>query len=475
MIIVFYASLYIIGLIFALHFSKNVPVWFLVTTSFLWGKLIWIFCSLILLVFGFTYSLPTITLLLSILVIIGVANLIQKKLYPVETNQYLIMVLGFLGVLILSYVLTQKSYVFASTDSFNLILVGRVLGQSGFQDWSIYKFTAVGLLTPVFLMSSTLFPGDFISGYQTILAVSLFVMFSVSIFIELLNHTNWVTAVFGTLALNLSVLTITFIEHAFYIHTNLTAAVFMYTAIYSFWNHLRNGSSEWLYLGCLALLAFSFTRIEGPLYAIPVIAILISIKQFKRKQLIPVISGYTLPVIAWYGYLLFSIDQYRLLTPQNILIIISLTIGLILFSIVSTVFPKPDFYPRAILGVLFLGLILTFILKPDHMVISSLNVFRNLSEINNWGISWLLSALFLPLFLKLNTQTRENQWVAFCIISYFIIVFALGFPRVPYRLGRTDSANRLLLSLQPVFFFYIAANSGRIKAYLALNDQTAEE
>ena len=55
-----------------------------------------------------------------------------------------------------------------------------------------------------------------------------------------------------------------------------------------------------------------------------------------------------------------------------------------------------------------------------------------------------------------------------CVIGYLIMVLAFAFFRVPYRMGRTDSATRLIFQIQPLIFFYIAANSNRIKEWLIL-------
>jgi hypothetical protein len=63
------------------------------------------------------------------------------------------------------------------------------------------------------------------------------------------------------------------------------------------------------------------------------------------------------------------------------------------------------------------------------------------------------------------------------IIGYFLIVILFVFFRVPYRLGKTDSATRLIFQIQPMVFYYIAANSNRIKQWVGIGSesQTADK
>lgn len=459
---IFYLSIYLVGLSFALHFSKNIPTWILVTTSFLWGKLIWILCSLFLLFLRIEYTAKNMILVFSLFFVVTTILLVYRKITSFSVQHILLMLLGLIVTGLLGYAFTQQSYVFATADSFGLILLGRVLGRSGLQEWSLNRFTARGFLSPVFLMASNLLPGDFISGHQTILALCMLIAMSVSVYLELRNHFKVVIALALTIAMSSTFLTIIFIEHAVYIHTNLTAAILLFTALTFFWNFLKKGSNDWLILGVIALLGFSFTRIEGPLFAIFMLALFIQSDRLSYRQSIGVALSFSLPVAAWYTYLLLTTSQQRLLTPTNTLIIIASAVGLILFAAGRKWFNRLAGLPQYIFGVLILGLVATFLLKPNHMFSSSLHIIQNLIHWSSWGISWIVIAFFFPAIIQLGKMKEEDRWLGLCIYGYVVLVVMMAFVRIPYRIGRTDSANRLLLQIQPLILFFIATQGRRI-------------
>jgi len=462
----FYILLYIVGLICVLPLSRKIPLWILASTGFLWGKLIWIFCSAITLFLGMTFNITNMLILLAIVVIGAVWLNISYKTWKLTPTQYLSIILGVGAFTISSYLLTKQYYLYATSDSFSIILMSQILSESGLQLWTLNQFTEWGLIAPVFQMASSLLGEGYISGYQTLLAGSLLIVFSISIYQAFSRHFKPSLSYLFTGLSVLIITTIIFVEHAVYIHTNLTAAVYLYVALFAYWNFLQDDKPEWIILGTAAMIGVGFSRIEGPLYVILFLALAITSKQLKYKHALWIVLPYTILSIIWNTYLLFSVDQTGLLSQTNIIIIILSLLGLAAFGILSKWLPKITSFQFLILGLLTVGTVAAFLLKPDHMSLSLIHVIQNLVSRNAWGFTWFLILLLLPLTLDFNKDSPENRFLIFSITCYLILVVLFAFPREPYRLGKTDSANRMLLQIQPIIFLYISINSYKIKKWL---------
>lgn len=169
----FYISLHVIGIFIALPLSKKIPVWFLACTGFIWGLVAWIICSVVTLMLGLTFSWLNMALLMTPLVIAAVVINISRKTLFLSPKQWGTILVSVGVITVLAFVVTQKSYVFATADSFGYIFHGRILAENGLVSWTINYFTKLGLFSPIVQMSSLLLPGDFLSGYQSILTVIL--------------------------------------------------------------------------------------------------------------------------------------------------------------------------------------------------------------------------------------------------------------------------------------------------------------
>ena len=466
---IFYLGLYCLGLLFVLPFSKKIPLWVLVCTGFLWGLLIWTFCSVLVLFLNISFNWVIMGLLIGVFFITAFWMNIQRKTYMLTGKQILTILLGLTVFSLLDFYLTQKSYIYVTADSFSIIYHGQVLGKSGLAPWAINQFTEWGLISPVIQMTSLILPGDYLTGHQTLLAASLLIFFGINIF--LIFHKQYSTLVAILLCLTIiSVLgSIIMIEHTFYLHSNLTAAVYLFVSLFAYWKFLQEQSPEWLLLASIAISAFGFSRIEGPLYMMLFQILVISIKEMDYKNRLLVILPSSIIFLFWYGFLYFSAKQPGLLDKTNILIIIA---SLILFSalaIISRWIPKIiSLLPKLTLGILIIGLGLTFLINPEHMITSTSSVYQNLINQNSWGLTWIISAAFLPLLFSQNRDQPENDLYRFGIPGYIILVLFLGFPRSPYRLGATDSANRLLLQIQPIIFLFIIMKTCTLNKWLMI-------
>lgn len=297
-----------------------------------------------LLITGAPYTLISISILLAVVTSIFIAINIHWKTFKLFTRQYILVVIIALTTFGIAYFLTETYYVYASTDSFQIILQSKILFQYGVQPYALDKFTDWGVITTVFQMASSLMDLDYLSGYQTILFLLLVGLLITSMVVELRKSFKLIPSVmFGGLSI-LVLLSIMFIEHSVYLHTNITAAVYIFMCLLSIRYFLEESALEWLILGSVSLIGVGFSRIEGPLYAVLFAALAVSIKKFSVKQVLYLLLPFSILGLAWHAYLYFSNGQSGTMDEINIVIIIMITlIGLIGYSLLSTRFKKENY------------------------------------------------------------------------------------------------------------------------------------
>ncbi len=234
MTILFYLSLYIIGLICTLPLSKKVPLWFLASTGFVWGILLWMFLSQVILFLGIPFRWLSMGLLLAPFLGAALYFNYKNKTYILKIHQWFLVIVSVIGVAGLSYLLTRFSYIYTSTDSFNYIYHGKILAKSGLVPWTIDNFTKIGAFSSIIQMNSQLLPGEYLSGYQTLLGIILALVLFIAAWELLKRDFSPVISLIISGVMILVLGSNTFLNHAFYIHNNLPAAVFLFSVLIFF-------------------------------------------------------------------------------------------------------------------------------------------------------------------------------------------------------------------------------------------------
>ena len=472
MTILFYLSLYIIGLICTLPLSKKVPLWFLASTGFVWGILLWMFLSQVILFLGIPFHWLSMGLLLAPFLGAALYFNYKNKTYILKIHQWFLVIGSVIGVAGLSFLLTRSSYIYTSTDSFNYIYHGKILAKSGLVPWTIDNFTKIGAFSSIIQMNSQLLPGEYLSGYQTLLGIILALVLFIAAWELLKRDFHPVISLIISGVMILVLASNTFLNHAFYIHNNLPAAVFLFLSLYSFWHSYNNEAVEWIILGMLAIIGFSFTRIEGPLYAIAILLLVISIKPQEYKRTLSIVLPYTIVALFWHIFLLINVTQNEQLSQTNLMLIIGALGALTILALVSKWIPSLiEILPAGILGTMFLGLILAILVEPEHMILSLTHFWQNLVNVYYWSWTWLIIAAILPFMLIKKGSHPENHLLLYSSAVYILIVLLLVLARIPYRLGQTDSSNRLMLQILPVLLFAIASNSENLKKWFFSNNK----
>jgi hypothetical protein len=260
----------------------------------------------------------------------------------------------------------------------------------------------------------------------------------------------------------------------FYIHSNLTTALFFFIAAYCGWMAIKENNNIWFVFFNLSLVGLILSRTETFIYALVIIfVLLISNKLDYRQRLfafLPVLSAQTI----WFVYVFARLlNGINVLDPQIselfngtknlnsqklqlVIIFLLAIICIILFSrskiLTIKIFPILHKY---FLAISFLLLVLLVILKPAHMG-RSIDFFgRNLFFAGEWGLSFWLISIFLIVMISNNRLPVENYLINI-FGSTTVIIIGLSFLRNPFRLGWPDSANRLMTFGIPIGFLLIA-------------------
>ncbi len=446
-------------------------MWVIMLSGFFWGKLILVLSALLLLVLGAPINQLSILILLVSMILIMVGMNVAIKSLKLSPGQYIL--LGSMGAVIFAaaYLLTDPYYVVAGADSFFIILLSKMLEQYGAHPYAVNYFTDWGVISTVFQTFSSAFNLDYLSGYQTIITGLLFgllVLSMINAFTE--SFSVPLAIVLGGLTIPI-LLSIMIIEHAFFLHTNITAAAFIFVFLLSIWHFYQESAVEWLILGSISLIGIGFSRIEGPMYAVLFASLAVSIKKTPLKQILYLILPYAILGLAWHAYLYFYIGQTGILNEINIVIIILLSLaGLIGYAVLSAAVKKADPLQYIVPAILLVGVLIAFITKPEHMAESLYSIGWNLLYLDAWGLTWVLLLLFLPLIFNFPRPDSGNRFLFFSIAGYFLLVFLFAYLRPPYRLGSSDSANRLIMQILPAILFSISANSKNIKNWFLKNN-----
>jgi len=215
-------------------------------------------------------------------------------------------------------------------------------------------------------------------------------------------------------------------------------------------------------LALLSLIAFSLVRIEAPLFAIAILLVTIFRWQsWSYGNRLKLIIPYTLFMVAWYARVYFMLPEYPdLLTKPLTIAVISVFVGLALFAAFSRLEMLRSMVKQThvfvVIGLLLLGIIAT-VLKPEHMATSSRSMVRNALVAGDWGLTWYVIAFVATELYILCRHSIERRSMFLVLMTYVLIVYNVTYFSDAYRIGASDSGNRLILQAVPLVILYLSS------------------
>ena len=427
------------------------------------GLVLWVSFFLVLILSGLPWN-SFLIFILNVLFFSAIVYLnIKKKRF---SKTVLISTLIYLaGFSLLSIVFLVANFSFLSHDSWILFTGGQHLGL--YNDLTSGFLKMGGLFSFIINSSNVLFGFDYLYAFFPLLTLSFILFFFYNLYFPFQDKEKALdSGFFLSLCLSLFLFSSYFVFfHAHYLHSNLLFAIYSFFAVFGLWKRLTSGSNTWLIISCLTLLAASFIRMEGPLFALLIIVILFSIRTISFKEKCVYLIGFCLPTIIWHLKLFFVFKDQAdnpFLNPQRVLTIALLYVFVVLIFILGQRRPLrrlQEFLPFGMLYVLSITwtvLIMTTGLKTESyiLVLKRYGILLvNATSRGGWGITWIVITVLFLIALLIKKFNHESVFLYY-IFSFFLLYNCLNVFRKGWRPEWGDSGNRMLLHVLFILAFY---------------------
>lgn len=348
-----------------------------------------------------------------------------------------------------------------SPDSSYLARYGQNIGLGNYEG-SRMVFSMWGPFVPFIHSLTNLLGQKLYWQYQPVISLHLIAIVFYTVYSIVRERTPILLSVVAAILLvSLMVLSDIFLFHVFYIHVNLISALYMYLSVVALARVQQEPGKGYASLALLSLTGFSLVRIEAPLFAMAILLVTTFRQQgWSYGNRLKLIIPYTLFMVAWYARVYFMLPEYPdLLTKPLTIAFISVFIGLALFTAFSGLELLHSMVNQThvlvVIGLLLLGII-ALVLKPEHMATSFRSMVRNALVGGDWGLTWYVIAFVATELYVLCRHSVERRWMFVVLITYVLLVYDVTYFSGAYRIGVSDSGNRLILQAVPLVMLYLS-------------------
>lgn len=449
--------LYLGGIFISSAFLRSVSMSLLAWTGFLWGSLIWTLGGVTSLILDTSFSVTWMLIWCFVWILVAVFLHIRYPRAAYDIGSIVYIAVSFIILILLSGVMQFGT---VSFDSLAQLILANELADKKISIEMLQQLGLWGVMLPVLHAPAFWFGTTVFVTIQAGFVFSILGNLSYLVFISLNPVFKWFRLLITTLTPLLLITSYFILFQAAYIHNNILASAYLLPAVVFLWIAHKNNEGSLLFPALLLFLGFGLTRTESVLFAAMFIFFAITYGQFTPKLWRQSLLPYTIVLLSWYIWLLIFIkpDTF-ILTPERILILILAIIGTGLSPIILGILDTPTQHShisKLALWFMIVVLLLLIMIEPQHMILSIFNSSSNLflTGISWWGAVWIF-CLFALILLH-NTKMIYERIFTFSIVGFFLMVWLLGFPRSPYRLGWGDSANRIFIHILPIIMFYVS-------------------
>jgi hypothetical protein len=364
---------------------------------------------------------------------------------PVSTKEAYLPALTLSAILSVQYLFYVFNYSFFTPDSFGFIDAGHWLIESQGDHTSLYgaSSTYMKVLHSIAIICGV----DYFSGLFPSITLLLIATIGITLYHYIPSpHSYWlIPAAIGLYAS----IPQTLVQMFYYNMHGLCATYIAISAMYFLKDEI-NPKPLWLALGLLAL-----TRVETPLYATILALTYISYnpKTFKEGA----IGFALLASFTPFTTIIVGNDQ----TFGTLPLILMGSLPLILVLIIYTAKEKLLKASHYLLPVALYGLLLiAFILNKSHMTISSTRLLQNFSEFGLWGYIWHLAVIITLLTSSYARKHSDKaSYLLVALICAIFVTITISYFRIPYRIGWSDSGNRIMFHYLPLLILWVSTAS----------------
>lgn len=420
-----------------------------------WG-IIWSLINIILQSVGFHHNEIGTEVSLAVYSLISCYFLFKffKKQKP-DKKVLLKFTASLMILLILSLFFESKNYSVFFGDSFALTAWSYDINALLAQGYPLMNLALANL-------TALVMPDYYFFAIHPLIALSLSLIIIDSVYQNSLSNENGISfsILLATMLFLLFVTNNTFIWQSIYVnHHSLAAAYILIFAVLSF--ELNESKKGYIFLA-MVLFMFSFTRIEGFIYAILAVMVFCSNKIYNSRSMNNVLKAFIFISSPFVIYLSATLWDGELFSGKKYFAAYVLSILFLVISIkreklrLKKIF---DNLPTVLLSSNIFVLSVLFSLNMEHMQKSILNFFSNGFNTDFWGISnYMIIILMILLFtyqiIVKKIKSKNNLLLYYFVIS-IALTLSLSYFRMPFRRGWSDSGNRMLFHFLPVAYVWV--------------------
>lgn len=456
---------HLLGILLVRVVAPPAALGFACCSGVLWGAALYGMLAGVVLTLGIPYTATTMSVATGVLALgLVLVGLRGGRLRGVRMAPVAISVLVCAAVTLAATALRITPM---TPDSSGQVMMGRSLALYGgfdpelsnaFPGRDIGWFSNYGALLPI-LQSTALFVGlPYHPALSETLMASLLatLIFGVQAGLRRMGASGgaWIAALLCAALLS----SCAFAAHVFYVHNSMPSGAYLLLFFLCGWLGLRDGEPRWFALASLAIVPFCMLRLEAPLFAMLYLALLLSHPQISYKHRLAIALAPLCFVLMWYETLArVAGTAAYMLTPQRMRLLMMLLAAFGVFVGLSAWRPLERVLRAAPRLSVLAGLVAlagVWLVKPEHSMNSAASVLMNLSETGSWAALWMFIGLLVMLAPAMSAIPFE-RFIKTGLGVSVLLIFALGSQKNPYRLGFSDSANRMLMHLVPTLGLFL--------------------
>jgi len=466
----FIVGLYVLGILIGLLFSKQIPIPFIAATGILWGGLSYSLLAFIALVANRYQPVFMLVSLGSMGILLIVIHILRGT-FRLD-RQALIWLAGTLCLYILTALLFEGNNVSKTyeLDPQTQILVGRSLAEEGFGAWNSQQLSSWGFLL-VSIQSASVFLGiDYLYAFQPTCGLTFLLTFAAGLYYVLSEQIdNRRTLILITAACTLLLFsTYGIVLQMEFITTNLIASMYLFTAFAAFWLGLKKQSSAWFIVAMLSLTGFSLIRTEGPVFALVLLALVLSSGRLSYKERLTYFLPYLSVFILRYLHMILTAGTGGIILSSSRMIgVLGLLAAFTLLVLASGIrFVEAKILPRLhviMIALLGAALVAAIAVQPGLMLVSIRGFLLNLfALLGFWGVIWYFLLIHLALAGHQPPFDYEKIFIVF-VLCFFLLLLTIVYFRLPgdpFGYYWHDTSNRISTHIMPIILLYLAMKYG---------------
>jgi len=450
------------------------------------GLTLWVLVSLLILLTGMPFDAPTVFCVAAAVGATGVGLIVRARFRrgearaPIWTRRLVAQLVAAVALFtIVAWVATRFDISIWTFDSHVIVAIGRSIAYHGeILPEMAREIGSRGVFQVLIQATSLFLDKTYLSANPAVLAASFVVSFFVLGMRGLREAGK--PSVRGIAATLLTVAAIAtpyfFIVQSFYIHETFAGAVYLFLAATGFWFAELECEKAWLPFAFLHLLAFSLQRVDGPIVAMILLVIVYGPSRLPGRSIdrgLLIFSGASL---AWFGiqialqgpggdWVLRPRDPN--LDPTRLGVLMA-TYVLATASLLSLHHPRMarlrHRIPSLVLALMVCLLAASAIWRPQYAEAAVAAVIGNTAS-PSWGGVWYVFLVLGALSL-LVPKLPHGYILAYGSLATLLFNLLLSLLHHQFSVRWSDSGNRMLIYLIPIFGFYLLMAHGRALLFI---------